>query len=385
MKRNDLVDIEYYFSQKLAGSLSDKDLIYINTLIEHDAEINQRWQDFCADFNESDISNQFSRLDDPHGWKPITTAQLGTKTMKGRFLSVLVNKKYVPVYAAAILIALFLLRDQGSLFIPRKIQPLNNELTQQDTFVLTLADGRVVDLSKPDGENRQGIHYNSHEKLLSFDPGGAPTGNNTLKVPAGKSISLLLSDGSKMMVNSATEIIFPIIFDERKREVSINGEAYLTVAKDPSRPFTVHTRSGEVQVLGTEFNLNSYDPAKMTVTLIQGSVKVVTSKGQVTLKPGTRAIAGKQNKIIVEQNMDSQALSWKKGVYYFHNSDLKEIKEILERWYNIEIYIDNPSLSNQRFTGAIDKTSNVSIFLENLTAVTTIRYSIDSARNVHFN
>lgn len=385
LKRNDQLDIEYYFSQKLAGSLSEKDLIYINTLIEQDAEINQHWLDFCKDFKEEDITGQFSRLDDPAAWKPITAASLDAKPASHRSLSILISKRYIPLYAAAILIALFLLVDPAGIFTPKKVHPFAGKPVQQDAFILTLADGRVIDLSKINDNSWKGIHYNSEDKLLSFDAEHAPTGNNNLKVPAGKSLSLLLSDGSKMMINSATEVTFPIIFDGEKREISINGEAYLTVAKDPSRPFTVHTSSGEVQVLGTEFNLNSYDPGAMTVTLIQGSVKVVTPKSEVTLKPGTKAIAGRQEKIIIEQSMDSQALSWKKGVYYFHNSDLKEIKEILERWYNLDIYIDNPALLNQRFTGAIDKTNEVSIFLENLTAVTTIRYAIDSARSVHFN
>jgi len=385
LKRNDQLDIEYYFSQKLAGSLSEKDLIYINTLIEQDAEINQHWLDFCNDFKEEDITGQFSRLDDPSAWKPITAASLDAKPASHRSLSMLISKRYIPLYAAAILIALFLLVDPAGIFTPKKVHPFAGKPVQQDGFILTLADGRVIDLSKINDNSWKGIHYSSEDKLLSFDAEHAPTGNNNLKVPAGKSLSLLLSDGSKMMINSATEVTFPIIFDGEKREISINGEAYLTVAKDPSRPFTVHTSSGEVQVLGTEFNLNSYDPGAMTVTLIQGSVKVVTPKSEVTLKPGTKAIAGRQEKIIIEQSMDSQALSWKKGVYYFHNSDLKEIKEILERWYNLDIYIDNPALLNQRFTGAIDKTNEVSIFLENLTAVTTIRYAIDSARSVHFN
>ncbi|MFX1707227.1 FecR domain-containing protein [Chitinophaga sp. CC14] len=385
LNRKDHEDIEIYFSQKLAGSISDKDLIYINALIEQDEAIHQRWQAFCKDFKEEDIQDQFSRLDDHRVWKPITAAELHAKPTVSRPLSVLVSKKYIPLYAAAILIALFIIKDPAGLLIPKKVQPSINKPVQQEAFVLKLADGREIDLSKLNGGGQEGIHYNSQEKLLSFDVNLASEGNSTLKVPAGRSLSMLLSDGSKIMINSSTEINFPMVFGGRKREISIQGEAYLTVAKDPSRPFTVRTSSGEVRVLGTEFNLNSYDPGTMMVTLVQGSVKVVTPKSQVTLKPGTTAIAGQKEKISVEQNKDNQALSWRKGIYYFHNSDLKEIKEILERWYNLNIYIDNPDLLNQRFTGALDKTGEVSIFLDNLTAVTTIKYAFDSSHNVHFN
>lgn len=384
LNRNDHEDIEIYFSQKLAGSISDKDLIYINTLIAQNEEVYQRWQAFCSDFKEEDIQDQFSRLNDYRVWKPITAEELYAKPSVHRPLSVLVSKKYVPLYAAAILIAIFLINDPAGLLIPKKVQPSISK-PQQAAFVLKLADGRVIDLSKLNDGDQNGIHYNSTDRLLSFDGALVSEGTSILKVPAGRSLSMLLSDGSKLMINSATEVTFPMVFDDQKREISIQGEAYLTVAKDPARPFTVHTRSGEVQVLGTEFNLNSYDPGVMTVTLVQGSVKVVTPKSQVTLKPGMIAIADQKENISVAQSKDNHALSWKNGIYYFHNSDLKEIKEILERWYNLNIYIDNPDLLNQRFTGALDKTGEVSIFLDNLTAVTTIKYTFDSAHNVHFN
>lgn len=365
----DQEDMEYYFSQKLAGSISAKELQYIDTLISRDEVVHQRWLEFCTHFSKEDISTRFSRLDDPNNWKPITPAQLYPKTTTTKFLSA----KYIFLYAAAVVIGIFLLMDPAGVFT-RKPSP---------AFALQLPDGRVIDLSQLNTTNQPGIHYNTKDQLLSFDAALSPTGNSVLNVPAGKSVSILLSDGSKMMINSSTEVTFPIVFDPHKREICVNGEVYLNVAKDPVKPFTVHTTSGTVQVLGTAFNLNSYDPACMEVTLIKGSVKVVTSKSEVTLQPGTTAITDNEEKIRVEQSKDDHAVSWTTGIYYFQHSDVNEIKGILERWYNLQLFIDRPELLDQRFTGAIDRSSDVSVFLDNLAAVTTIKYTIDSAHHVH--
>lgn len=373
----DQEDIEFYFSEKLAGCISAEDLLYIDTLISQDEGIHQRWLEFSTHFSEEDISSRFSRLDDPKKWKLFSPAQLHRKTTAGKFLSL----KYILLYAAAVVTGIFLLMDPAGLFTrkPSGGQPA----MPPAVFTLHLADGRVIDLSQSVEDSTPGIHYYAKEQLLSFDAALSPTGNGTLKVPAGKSVSILLSDGSKMMINSATAVTFPIVFDSHKREISINGEIYLDVASDPARPFTVHTSSGAVQVLGTAFNLNAYDPARMMVTLMKGAVKVLTAKNQVTLKPGTTATTDNKGEIRVEQSKDDHAASWTTGIYYFQHSDVNEIKEVLERWYDLRVFIDHPALSDQRFTGAVDRSNDVAVFLDNLTAVTTIKYSIDSAHNVH--
>ena len=373
-------EIEIYFSMKLSHSLPENELAFLNNLIEEDPELKARWIEFCEHFRQEDIENRFAKLDEQGKWKALNPASLQVKAPSGGGLRKLVSNKTVYIYAAAIFVGLFI---SIRLLSPRKAQSTIKTLAKQEEFVLKLADGQVIDLSKLTGNQAQGISFDSKQNLLSFDSRRAKPGIATLKVPAGRSLSVQLSDGSTMVMNSFTEVSFPLVFDERQRKIAVKGEVYFSVSKDPTRPFMVETPSGAVQVLGTEFNLNSYGESAMKVTLVSGSVKVVTAKSQLTLKPGSTAVTDENHKISLSANKDDHALSWKKGIYYFENSNVQEIRDILGRWYNLNVEIDNTEILNQRFTGPLDRASDVSIFLANLAAVTTIKYAIDEKGDVH--
>lgn len=377
---HDYDEIELYFSQKLAGDISAEDLVYIDALIDRDENVRRQWLDFCEGFSEQDLLTRFARLDGPRNWKDLNPQELQVKEAAGGNVRKLKGKKFAYLYAAAILIGLFI---SIRLLSPKKAPSTIKTLAKQEEFVLKLADGQIIDLSKLTGQHGEGITYDKAKNLLNFDGRIVKSGMANLSVPAGKSLSVQLSDGSTMIMNSYTEASFPTRFDDYNREIAIKGEVYLKIAKDPIRPFKVQAPSGAVQVLGTEFNLNSYSQAEMKVTLVSGSVKVVTAKDQLTLKPGTTAVTDGNHRIILAHSSDDHALSWKDGIYYFENSDVQEIRDVLERWYNLSIEIDHPEILNQRFTGTLDRSNDVSIFLDNLTAVTTIKYAIDSQGHVH--
>lgn len=375
-----LDDLEWYFAQKLTGSLNDKDLQYIDTLIERSEKVSGWWHAYCKEFNPDDINSQFARLDQV-SWKPIGESKSSVRLWPNIGLS---GKKRLAIYmAAAIALAIMLIKDPAGLLIPKRVNPSIISQPLEDGVVLELADGRPNDLSKFNGSNFKGIYYNSRENILSFIDTKFAGGINTLKVPAARNLDVLLSDGSKMLINSGSEVKFPAVFPAGAREIYVKGEIYLTVAKDEKRPFKVITDAGEVQVLGTEFNLNSYTAGKMKVTLVKGSVKVVSGDRQRVIKPGTTATADK-NVIQVEKDKDQRQLSWQKGLYYFQESDLKELQVLLKRWYNVTVYIDNPGLSNQKITGVVDRNKDINVFLKNLTEVTTIKYITDADHNVHF-
>ncbi|MGN7706829.1 FecR family protein [Chryseobacterium sp. 22543] len=374
-----LDDLEWYFAQKLVGSLNDKDLQYIDTLIEHNEQVGDWWHAYCKEFNPDDINNQFARLDQV-SWKPIGESRSSVRLQPKIGMS---GKKRLAIYiAAAIALSIFLIKDPAGLLIPKRVNPSIRSQLLEDRVVLELAEGRVIDLSKFPESDLKGITYDSLENVLTFNAIGAYGGQSIVKVPATKSLTVLLSDGSKMLINSGSEVKFPAVFPIGKREMHVKGEIYLSVAKDEKRPFKVITDAGEVQVLGTEFNLNSYNPEEMKVSLVKGSIRVVTGDQQKVIKPGTTAMARK-DAIDVQVDSDGRQISWKEGLYYFQESDLNELQNLLKRWYNVTVYIDNHGLSNQKITGVIDRNKALNVFLDNLTEVTTIKYAIDADHNVH--
>lgn len=228
----------------------------------------------------------------------------------------------------------------------------------------------------------------------SSDLKGKPAGPvyNELYIPNGGEYALVLADGSKVWLNAASHIKFPVNFTGNTREVEISGEAYFEVAKDRTRPFKVHFNSATVEVLGTHFNINSYsDESKQAVTLLEGSVKVMDGEwpmvnGQSTtkqhaaiLKPGEQAIfalASQRSRPISVQAVDvEQAVAWKNGYFMFVDEDIKSIMRKLARWYDFTPeYMGN--VADEQFGGMISRFRNISEVLTMFESTGTIHFKI---------
>ncbi|MVT07345.1 FecR family protein [Chitinophaga tropicalis] len=168
-------------------------------------------------------------------------------------------------------------------------------------------------------------------------------------------------------MNSATTLKFPFKFAGNLREITIEGEAYLQVAKDPNRPFILHTPKGAVQVLGTSFNVNTYDSGMVKVSLVEGAVAF----NSVKLNPGQAAISTTETTVTTLNEND---LLWIKGRYKLDNTPLSEITKILPRWYGIQVVIDNSKIADKKFTGTILKSEPVEEFLDAIKITTGAEY-----------
>jgi ferric-dicitrate binding protein FerR (iron transport regulator) len=158
---------------------------------------------------------------------------------------------------------------------------------------------------------------------------------NTLTNPRGsRVVSLTLSDGTNVWLNSESSLRYPVIFSGHDRTVEIKGEEYFEVKKIADQPFIVQVEKGaKIEVLGTTFNVNAY-PDELTIktTLLDGSVRVAG----VVLKPGQQAwLAGQ--KIVLNKVDTSDVVAWKNGLFAFHDADLPSVMRQLARWYNIEV------------------------------------------------
>lgn len=193
---------------------------------------------------------------------------------------------------------------------------------------------------------------------------------NTIVIPRGGEYQLVLPDGSKVWMNAASTLKYPVSFSGAERRVELTGEAYFQVSKNAEKPFIVRTATQEIRVLGTHFNVHSYADEKQAVTTLEeGSVRVTQIlAGQkadrpfmVMLRPGQESVNA-DGKIFVGDADLETALAWVNGNLYFKSANLKTILREVSRWYDIEV-IYNGKVSDELITGGISRKSNLSVLL----------------------
>lgn len=244
------------------------------------------------------------------------------------------------------------------------ISPGSNRAT------LTLADGSTISLDQAQVGAiavQSGIHISkTTEGRIIYQEGEGNIGTqqyNTIKTPMGGQYQIQLPDGTKVWLNAASSLKYPASFRAQSdRLVELDGEAYFEVAHNAAQPFRVKSATQTVEVLGTHFNVNSYDNGTRTVTTLeQGSVKVSSAAISKKIIPGEQAI-NNSGKITIQDADLETALAWKNGEILFRNADVKTIMEQVARWYNIEVQYQG-DIPPGRFDGGISRNSNLSTLL----------------------
>ena len=189
---------------------------------------------------------------------------------------------------------------------------------------------------------------------------------NQLIVPRGGLYLLILSDGTRVWMNSDSRLKYPVIFSGNKREVILSGEAYFDVVKDESVPFIVKTETGNIEVLGTEFNIKCYpDEASLVTTLVNGKVRFDDGiNPSVILKPEEQLIFEKENGLSIVRKVNvNYYTSWKENRLSFQEETLDVIMKTLSRWYDVEIVFEDSALKELEFSGNLDKFTGIQDFL----------------------
>jgi ferric-dicitrate binding protein FerR (iron transport regulator) len=243
----------------------------------------------------------------------------------------------------------------------------------QKILLDTAADGMIPVQGGPTILNTNGtLTYNSRNSagIVAY---------NSIVTPKGRQYGLVLSDGTKVWLNAASSLYYPVYFTSGARKVEVSGEAYFEVAEKrdvqgKKIPFTVKINHGsgspaEVQVLGTHFNINAYnDEPDTKVTLLEGAVKVSTAAAEpVMIFPGQQAKV--DNKIEVNKDADLDlVMAWKNGTFNFKNADVKAVMRQAERWYDIRVEYPQ-GIPRDTLNGGISRDVKLSEFLD------IIRYS----------
>ncbi|MGV8095326.1 MAG: FecR family protein [Mangrovibacterium sp.] len=205
------------------------------------------------------------------------------------------------------------------------------------------------------------------------------TAYNEIHVPNGEKAELKFSDGSKVWLNSGTTIRFPKAFDERSRKVNLTGEAFFEVEKG-AIPFIVSSNFGDIEVLGTSFNVRAYDNLVFQTTLLEGRIHFSNPYGEKLLGPGQQLILADQQNWIVKRVDPRFASSWKDGVISFEQEELGDVAKKLERYFNIQIILD-PQIASIRFTGQVFNESVVEV-MEYINKTKPINYIYDKKTRI---
>ncbi len=302
------------------------------------------------------------------------------------------NTKIIPFYkqflfravAAAVLIFLiaapafyfFHPKSQRAVARTENVQKVKDILPGRNNAVLILDNGKTITLDSAGNGMlaKQGnmmvlkINGQIAYKTATGEISAKPV-YNTITTAKGNDYQLVLSDGSKVWLNAASSIRFPAFFAGNERKVEITGEVYFEVAHDASKPFRVdfkdkEGRNGEIEVLGTHFNVNDYsDEENVKTTLLEGSVKISRLGQHQMLSPGQQAVLS-SDAISLNKNVDiTQVVAWKDGYFVFDNTDLQTLMREVARWYNVEVSFEG-KLSGEGYSGKISRNVPLSEFLK---------------------
>lgn len=257
----------------------------------------------------------------------------------------------------------------------------NDVLPGKQTALLILSDGKEIrlDKAKQSIADKNGITITSNDGEISYN-GQEPTvpttiQYNTLIVPKAGTYSVTLPDGSKVMLNAMSVLKYPLAFLGKERKVELKGEAYFEVAKDAKHPFKVKLNESEVEVLGTHFNISSYDQTAKT-TLLEGSVKVSNGNSYGILVPGKQALTDKEN-IHISAGNTEQAVAWCKGDFYFSNNAISDVLTEVSRWYDLKL-IYRTKLPKIHISGHVSRQAKLSEVVEMLKEVSNLSFSIEN-------
>lgn len=307
------------------------------------------------------------------------------------------RRKNIRYAAAAIIICMlsvslyFLFKPQPARQISKTENiksPANDVAPGGNKAILTLANGTSIILdSAANGTlttqgNSKILKLNGMLSYNTLKNKSSEVLYNTISTPRGGQYELMLSDGSKVWLNAASSLRFPASFVGKERKVELLGEAYFEVAKNAAMPFKVKVHGMEVEVLGTHFNINSYDNESMIrTTLLEGSVKINKNNSSSLLKPGQQAQMNKAGEIKIINNVDvEEAIAWKEGKFQFDKADIHDIMRQLARWYDVDV--EYKGTVSSHFGGTISRDVNLSQVLNMLHLTGEVNFQIQDKKVV---
>ena len=267
-------------------------------------------------------------------------------------------------------------REMSGSVVAERVQPGSGRV------VLELNDGRTyfLDTTRVVETGIEGSLAKAERKSLVYEKRETEELiYNKVTVPRAGEYALTLSDGTRVWLNSDTEIRYPVAFSGKQRIVFLTGEAYFEVTKDSTRPFRVVVNDMEVKVYGTSFNVNTHYRGTVQTALVEGKVGIrVKSTGEeFLLKPNQVAKFDVQGKDVEVSDVDTYYYTaWRVGEFVFQNETIEEIMDRLCLWYDTEVFYANDDVKGKRFTGVIARFTDVADVLHLIGETATVRFNL---------
>lgn len=356
-------DIHILLIEKISGTIDPQDEAWLDTLIREERSVADMWHTIQAAF----ATPAGREALDPA--RHLAFVEKVERSMQERRRRKILRTVSYAAASAALLIGVW------ALFYQPHIAPGTAPGSAQH-ISLQLGNGRVIPLdghaAKETIQLDNARLHTRNNTLTYITAGNAAV--NTLCIPAGKDYTLVLSDGSVIRLNAGTTLSFPFTFTGKNREIAIDGEAFFKIARRAGQPFIVHTPQSDIEVLGTSFNVNTYNDTATAIALMEGAVKVTAGNSVRILQPGYRVTYHRHRGMDVTAFDRSEVLSWLNGEFFFHDASLEEIARVIARLYGIKVVLDSPSITNKHFSGVINKKKPVTAFLEHLQKTSEASY-----------
>ena len=249
---------------------------------------------------------------------------------------------------------------------------------------LVLPDGKIVELNKDSnnlflGESGKVLRNENGVLFLTQDSVQLQkVGYSEIRTPRGGEYQVVLPDNSIVWLNADSKLRFPLTFSGKERRVFASGELYFQVAKDSLSPFRIEVEGlYEVEVLGTEFNVRAYSDLPSATTLVDGRVLIRDKGTKVVLKPGEQAVKGKHGEVVVREVDVAPYIAWKQGYFLFEDERLEDILNELARWYNVNVFFENSSVREKRFSVDMPRHESFKEVLHLIEQTRSIRIEIE--------
>ena len=208
---------------------------------------------------------------------------------------------------------------------------------------------------------------------------------NTISVPTGQRVNLLLSDGTNVWLNSGSKMKYPASFTKRKREVMLDGEGYFEVAKDSKRPFVVQTDKYNIEVLGTKFNVEAYEKASsFSAALMEGAIQISGKdepQNKILLHP-LQKVDEIDGELVVEKIRNYDVYRWKDGLLCFERISFNDLMKEFEKTYDIQIINENKHLENYICSGKFRISDGIDFILHVLQRDVKFRFRRNESNTV---
>ncbi len=371
--------------------------------IDNSLELEKEIEDFIKD--HSDYRDQFLKA--RHLQKIISenrpAQEIDAEKAYDDFMSdhsFSVNKTvYLPQvlkYSAIVIISLII--AGGVFFGTRRLVNKTNQYVEASgtieagkaRAVLKLSSGEVLSLDNKSGslqeEDGTVIEFDSAGVSYKFSDRKIEEKFNQLDIPKGGEFFLVLSDGTKVWLNSESSLKYPTQFNSKARKVYLEGEAYFEVANNPLLPFDVVVDDLSVRALGTSFNIMAYDDELYIETsLIEGKVQIFSEEPEennaYNLYPSYQAKYERRTKHIQQEKVNTDdVIAWKNGLFVFDNEDIESIMHRLSRWYDIEVEYYNLVIGDYHFTGSVRRYEDIDKILDMIKMTTHLEFMIEGRK-----